>query len=172
MANGFRYSFAPSEAGLSTTYTGAGTSTSPSFTFVGDNNGTFTIYGRIIDKNDMYSDYTIQVVVTDVQISSGGCCPNLSYQRNVNRCDHRGHIHRRRWSRNPVAVCRDDRLGRRHCATAGTIGSPVNGVYSVLSTHTYATQGNYTVRVVFVHDSLPSVSITDEVTSRCPCIDR
>src|SRR5262249_6493902 len=59
-AAGFRYSFALSAAGLATTYASAGTASTADFTF--GEPGTYTVYGRIFDKDNGYRDYTTSVV--------------------------------------------------------------------------------------------------------------
>ena len=63
---GFKYSFACTggAAALATTYAASGSSTSTSCPF--DDNGSFTVYGRIFDKDDGYSTYSTTVVVNNV----------------------------------------------------------------------------------------------------------
>jgi hypothetical protein len=63
-AAGFRYSFATTTAGLATTYAAAGTAASASLGFA--DNGTYTVYGRIFDKDDGYTQYTTTVDVNNV----------------------------------------------------------------------------------------------------------
>ncbi len=63
-AAGFHYSFALTSAGLATSYAGASSSTSASFTF--SDNGSYTVYGRIFDKDGGSSDYTTVVQVNNV----------------------------------------------------------------------------------------------------------
>jgi uncharacterized delta-60 repeat protein len=58
---GFHYSFATSQAALATTYAAAGASSSTDIAF--DTAGTFTVYGRIFDKDGGYTDYTAAQVV-------------------------------------------------------------------------------------------------------------
>ena len=60
-AAGFHYSFATSEAGLASTYAAAGTATSANFSF--PSAGSYTIFGRIIDKDNGYTTYQSEVVV-------------------------------------------------------------------------------------------------------------
>ena len=62
--SGFHYSFATDPADLPTTYAAAGTAASRPFTF--PDNGTYTVWGRIFDKDSGYRDYTTQVVVQNV----------------------------------------------------------------------------------------------------------
>jgi fibronectin type 3 domain-containing protein/PKD repeat protein len=61
---GFHYSFALSQGALAATYAAAGASRSVKFTF--NDNGTYTVYGRIFDKDSGYTDYTTQVTVNNV----------------------------------------------------------------------------------------------------------
>jgi hypothetical protein len=58
---GFHYSFALTAGGLATTYASAGTSTSQAFTFT--TGGSFTVFGRIFDKDNGFTDYTTSVTV-------------------------------------------------------------------------------------------------------------
>jgi len=61
---GFRYAFACNGNGLPLTYAAAGTSPSGTCTF--NDNGIFTVTGRIFDKDNGYRDYTTQVTVNNV----------------------------------------------------------------------------------------------------------
>jgi hypothetical protein len=63
-AAGFHYSYATSVAGLATTYAGAADGPSQSFTFT--DNGTATLYARIFDKNDGFTDYSTAITVNNV----------------------------------------------------------------------------------------------------------
>jgi hypothetical protein len=58
---GFHYSIALSQDGLATTYAAASTTPSGSFTL--SENGTYTVFGRIFDKDDGFTDYTMTVTV-------------------------------------------------------------------------------------------------------------
>jgi len=60
----FHYSFAQASGGLATTYAGAGTSSSASFSY--NDNGTFTVFGRIFDKDGGFTDYTTTITVNNV----------------------------------------------------------------------------------------------------------
>lgn len=60
-ASGFHYSFASSLAGLATTYATAGDAASKSLVF--STAGQQTVYGRVFDKDDGYTDYTTIVTV-------------------------------------------------------------------------------------------------------------
>jgi hypothetical protein len=60
-AAGFHYSFALSRAALATAYAAAGTTPSAAFTF--DQFGSYTVYGRILDHDGAFSDYTATVTV-------------------------------------------------------------------------------------------------------------
>lgn len=63
-AAGFHYSFALSQAGLAGSYGTAGEASSAPFTF--DDNGSYTVYGRIFDKDGGYTDYSTTVIVNNV----------------------------------------------------------------------------------------------------------
>jgi hypothetical protein len=63
-AAGFHYSFALTTANLASNYAAAGSATSSSFTL--DDNGAYTVYGRIFDKDNGYTDYQTTVVVNNV----------------------------------------------------------------------------------------------------------
>jgi hypothetical protein len=58
---GFHYSFALTASGLAASYTAAGTSASQTFTFT--TSGSFTVFGRIYDKDNGFTDYTTSVTV-------------------------------------------------------------------------------------------------------------
>jgi hypothetical protein len=64
MAASFHYSFALNEASLTADYASSGSASSASFSF--DASGTYTVWGRIIDKNGGYTDYSTPVTVNDV----------------------------------------------------------------------------------------------------------
>src|SRR5207249_11819996 len=63
---GFHQSFdcTAGVSGLAASYATAGTSASSPCTFA--DNGTYTVYGRIFDKNNGFSTYTTSVTVTNV----------------------------------------------------------------------------------------------------------
>ncbi|MFN7627537.1 MAG: PKD domain-containing protein, partial [Pirellula sp.] len=61
---GLRYAFGTSPASLPTTFAAALTSSSANITF-GDN-GTYTVYGRVFDKDNGYTEYSTTVVVNNV----------------------------------------------------------------------------------------------------------
>jgi hypothetical protein len=61
---GFHFSFALSPNGLAQTYAGATDGSSKQFTFL--DAGTFTVYGRVFEKDGAYSQYTATVTVNDV----------------------------------------------------------------------------------------------------------
>ncbi len=64
VAAGLRYSFALDPSALASAYFAAGTDST--ITFLPVDNGMFTIYGRIIDKDDLFTDYTTIVTVNNV----------------------------------------------------------------------------------------------------------
>ena len=61
---GFRYSFALSAADLATNYAAAGTATAANFAFA--DNGSYTVFGRIFDKDGGFTDAATTVVVNNV----------------------------------------------------------------------------------------------------------
>jgi PKD repeat protein len=63
-AAGFHYSYGLSQQALAASYVAAGSNASQNFTF--DDNGAYTIYGRIFDKDVGFTDYTTQVKVINV----------------------------------------------------------------------------------------------------------
>ncbi|MBI1913503.1 MAG: PKD domain-containing protein, partial [Planctomycetes bacterium] len=63
-AAGFRYSFARSADALATSYAAAGIAMSTSFTF--DDNGVYTVYGRVFDKDGGYTNSQTTVLVNNV----------------------------------------------------------------------------------------------------------
>ncbi len=63
-AAGFRYSFALTPADLVTSYPAAGAVASQHFTF--DRTGTYTVYGRIFDKDGGFTDFSMTVTVPDL----------------------------------------------------------------------------------------------------------
>src|SRR6185312_10840033 len=63
-AAGFHYSFATSHAALAADYASAGAASSAPITF--NDNGSYTVYGRIFDKDGGYTDYTTVVTVNNV----------------------------------------------------------------------------------------------------------
>ncbi|HJT30621.1 MAG TPA: PKD domain-containing protein, partial [Pirellulales bacterium] len=63
-AAGFHYSLALDPGSLATSYAAAGTATSASFTFPED--GSYTVDGRIFDKDNGYTDYQTVVTVNEV----------------------------------------------------------------------------------------------------------
>ncbi len=58
------YSFALTPAGLAADYASAGTASSSAFTFT--DNGSYTIYGRILNPDDSFTDYSTDVAVANV----------------------------------------------------------------------------------------------------------
>ena len=61
---GFRYAFSCTNDALPTTYADAGSSHSTTCAY--DDDGSYTVAGRIFDKDDGYSDYSTTVVVHNV----------------------------------------------------------------------------------------------------------
>jgi hypothetical protein len=65
-AAGFRYSFAMTEAALSKNYATTGLLASTAYTFASP--GTYTVWGRIIDVNNAYNDYSTKVTITTTSL--------------------------------------------------------------------------------------------------------
>src|SRR5262249_23125414 len=63
-AAGFRYSFALNAGGVAGSYAAAGTAAAAQFTYAA--NGMYTVYGRIFDKDDGFTDYMTTVTVNNV----------------------------------------------------------------------------------------------------------
>src|SRR5207249_4151754 len=58
------YSFATSPAGLASSYATAGTTATGSLSF--PDNGTFTVYGRIFDKDNGFTPYNQGITINNV----------------------------------------------------------------------------------------------------------
>jgi len=67
---GFRYDTAESIAGLATSYNASGTSENPAFGWGFGDSGTYTLYGRIFDKDNGFSTYETTVTVRNVAPSA------------------------------------------------------------------------------------------------------
>jgi hypothetical protein len=74
---GLRYSYALTTAGLATTYGTAIAATSQNFTF--NDNGTFTVYGRIFDKDNGSTTYSTTVTVNNVKPTAAITNVNPAY---------------------------------------------------------------------------------------------
>ncbi|MEI7462506.1 MAG: hypothetical protein WCK15_24165, partial [Pirellula sp.] len=64
LAAGLHYSFATTTAGLAASYAAASASGTASFAFT--DNGTYTVFGRVIDKDGGFTDYSNVIVVNNV----------------------------------------------------------------------------------------------------------
>ena len=84
VAAGFHFSFDTTQAALATSYAATGTSTS-SFTFI--DNGSHTVYGRIFDKDDGYTDHTTAVTVKNVPPTATFTAP-ASVDEGARSCCH------------------------------------------------------------------------------------
>ena len=139
-AAGFRYSFALDVVGLAGSYADAELSDSDVFTFC--DNGSFTVYGRVFDKDDGFSDYSIIVTVDNVAPEITG-------------------LQLEDWSKHvslSVATFIDPGVLDTHTAeinwgdgstTSGIIDWPLG---TVSGEHNYATGGIYTV-ILTVRDN-------------------
>ncbi len=66
---GFRYSFARTRDALAATYAAAGAQASQSFAF--PDNGTYTVWARVIDQDGGFTDYPVAVTVTNAAPTVG-----------------------------------------------------------------------------------------------------
>jgi hypothetical protein len=164
-AAGFRYSFALSASGLATSYATAGSALSVSFS--GDE-GTYTVYGRIFDKNGGYTDYNTQVVVSDPQI-----VPTGGFAVTATKGSDSGS--------QTVATFTDPGVAEATGSYAATIDwgdghtgagaiSLSGGVFTVSGNHTYAEQGSYAATVTLTHDTLAALTVTDTATVTAPAL--
>ena len=69
-AAGFHYSFATTEAGLTGSY--FSTSSTPTASFIFYSSGTDTIWGRIIDQDGYYTDYSTTAIVNNLPPYASG----------------------------------------------------------------------------------------------------
>lgn len=74
--SGFHYSFATSAARLAESYAAAGSSSAADFTF--NDNGSYTVYGRIFDKDGGYTDYTTVVTVNNALPTAAAAGPAVA----------------------------------------------------------------------------------------------
>ena len=77
IADGFHYSFAQSVDNLATTYDLASPNVSQTFSFGAA--GTYTIFGRIFDKDNAYTEYTTIVTVTG---TTANAAPSVTISNN------------------------------------------------------------------------------------------
>ena len=139
---GFRYSFALSAAGLASSYAAAGTAAAASFNLA--DNGSYTVHGRILDKDGGFSDYTTTLVVTNVAPAAGVTGPTSGVRGQPPRAF--------TVSATDVSSV-DQAAGFVYSITWGD-GSPVQTVprtagngSGVSLEHVYAATGTYTVTV-------------------------
>jgi hypothetical protein len=140
---GLRYAFGTSPASLPTTFAAALTSNSANIDF-GDN-GTYTVYGRVFDKDNGYTEYSTTVVVNNVAPTvSVGSITNPAIQNS------------------PVTITANgfDPAGDNDLLTyAFTVvrvsdGSTVSSAEGASATHTWTpdTTGTYRVTIVATDD--------------------
>jgi hypothetical protein len=140
-AAGFHYAFACDNGSLgSATYAGSGTATSTTCTFT--DNGSITVRGRIIDKDDGYTEYTTTVTVNNVapDVDAGSDVSwNIATSYTLN------------------ATYTDPGTGDTHTATVDwgdgspQWSGPVSGGV-VNPSHTYTTTGSFTIVVTVTDD--------------------
>jgi hypothetical protein len=156
-AAGFQYSFACDglAASLATTYAGAGTSDTADCPFA--DNGSYTVMGRIFDKDNGYTDYSATVVVNNVAPTIDGLVASAAAS-----C---GGI-------NSLTINFTDPAGANDTYSAsidwgdGSPAEPFNDISSGDSFgHVYSAAGIYTVSVtVFDEDGGTSTSVSTTLT--------
>jgi hypothetical protein len=138
-AAGFHNCYATTIAGLASTYAAAADGASKSFTFA--DNGSYTVYGRIFDKDGGYSEYQTTVVVNNVAPAVGAItAPVAPFQVG-------GPI-------SASAGFTDAGVLDTHTAvwdwgdgtTSGTV-TEANGSGTVADSHTYTAAGVYTIKL-------------------------
>ena len=170
-AAGFRYSFALLPTQLATSYASA--SSLPSTTFQGATAGTYTVYERILDKNNGFTDYTTQIVVTEVQVAAAGGSALAFTKKTASApltlatftdpggagavSDYAASID---WGDGSTS------LGAAVSITLGTDGK----TFSVVASHTYVQEGPYTIRVAVGRLTLPAILATDTATVSAPAL--
>jgi hypothetical protein len=160
-AAGFHYSFALSSAQLATTYAGAGTS--PSYTFAATEEGNYTVYGRIIDKDGGYTTYSTAVTVTDpAVVGTGGFTFNATMgvpsatQTVATFTDPGG--------AEPLADYAASIAWGDNTSSAGTFTfNSGSGVFTVSGSHTYLQAGTLTITVTITHEGAPATVVTSTV---------
>jgi ELWxxDGT repeat protein len=139
-AAGFHYSYATDPANLATTYATATDGASKQLTF--DDNGSYTVYGRIFDKDNGSTDYQTTVTVNNVAPTAGITGPLDGFQ------GVRGQTRVFTLSATDPSAA-DTAAGFTFAVTWGD-GSPtqtVVGLSGITASHAYAAEGNYTVSV-------------------------
>jgi len=141
-AAGFRYAFSCTNDALPSTYADADSSHSTTCSYPDD--GSYTVSGRIFDKDDGYSDYTTNVVVhnvaptvTDATVSGNSgvaCLSGNAVGLNFSWSDPAG-------SNDTYSYDVDWGDGSAHVTASGQV-SPVTGL-----SHTYG-PGDFTISVV------------------------
>src|SRR5439155_12743037 len=158
-AAGFRYSFAcnGNAASLATAYLGAGTSTSTSCSFA--DNGTFTVLGRIFDKDNGSNTFSTSVVVTNAN-------PVVTAPANQNASEGESHsfslgtFSDAGVNDSPWLV--DVNWGDGSAHTSFSNGAAQGSLGS--RSHTYADNGSYTVTVTVTDKDSGSGSAQFTVT--------
>jgi len=135
---GFHYSFALSLGGLATSYAGATDGPARQFSF--NDNGSYTVYGRIFDKDGGYSQYSTTIVVNNVAPIVTAPLANLSLTQGVSATVNLGSfsdpgVNDAPWT---VAVNWGD-------STGSTFTTTTQGALS--QAHTYVSVGTYPIAV-------------------------
>jgi parallel beta-helix repeat protein len=163
---GFHYSFATDPSLLATSYAAAGTS--PSVSLPTGEEGTYTIYGRIFDKDNGSADYSTTTMVLDVPVvATGGFTLNASEgsssasQTVAAFTDPGGPELLSDYS---ASIAWGD--GQ---ASAGGI-SYANGIFTVTGSHTYTEEGNSVILVTITHDATSAVTVTSQANVSDPAV--
>ena len=169
-AKGFHYSFALSKGTLASTYDTAGSAGSASFPFAEE--GSYTIYGRILDKNNGSTDYTASVVVTDPSVAPTGVTLTtaegtaLTAQTVARFTDPGGPE-----AVSDYAATIDWGDGSTSSGAAVSLVLDSDGkTFHVQGSHTYGDEGDRTVAVTLHHDSAADVSVTSTVHVTDPAL--
>jgi Ca2+-binding RTX toxin-like protein len=162
-AAGLHYTYATSIAGLATTYSGATDGASKAFTF--PDNGSYTVYGRVFDKDGGSTQYSTAVTVNDVAPVAAISAPtpaSPAAQAPVS------------FTVSATDVASDVAIGFKYVinwgdATSTTISPSANNSTVANVSHTFAGPGSYTVSVVATDkDNVSSVAATRTVVVGLP----
>jgi hypothetical protein len=153
IAAGLHYFFSTdASARDAASYAGSGTTASQQFTF--DDNGTYTVYARILDKDGGYSDYQTTVTVDNVQPTPGVSGPSSGVRQQSLAFN---------------ASFTDPGMADTHTVTwdfgDGTIIAlhPSTDPGALTPTHTYTSAGTFLVRFGVRDDDDATVVFSDSV---------
>jgi Ca2+-binding RTX toxin-like protein len=152
------YSIAMQQSSLAPNYSLA--SSSPSTSFNGLEEGRYTVYGRIFDKDGGFTDYTTTLVVTDAQLIPVG---NFSFSATEGATS----------ASQTVATFTDPggleamvdytaqiAWGDGQSVLGAISYNAQTGVFTVQGSHLYAEDGIKTIKVTLTHDLLSAIVVT------------